>query len=97
MRFSTKVKIGGKIERVCAEANKVSTCYEVMKGIVTKSTGSWSTVRGADGIKRECRVKGKFREDEIKSTNPVAVVDNVVFVMEKHNTGVIDTIETRKN
>lgn len=68
-----------------------------MKGIVTKSTGSWCTVRGEDGIKRECRVKGKFRIDEIKSTNPVAVGDRVIFEMEKDNTGVIDTIEPRKN
>ncbi len=68
-----------------------------MKGIVTKSTGSWCTVRGEDGMKRECRVKGKFRVDEIKSTNPVAVGDRVGFQMEKDNTGVIDTIEPRKN
>lgn len=68
-----------------------------MKGIVTKSTGSWCTVRDESGIKTECRVKGKFRVDEIKSTNPVAVGDKVVFQMEKDNTGIIGAIEPRKN
>jgi ribosome biogenesis GTPase / thiamine phosphate phosphatase len=68
-----------------------------MKGIVTKSTGSWCIVKDDAGIKRECRVKGKFRVDEIKSTNPVAVGDKVVFQMEKDNTGIIETIEPRKN
>lgn len=68
-----------------------------MKGIVTKSTGSWCTVRGENGTKTECRVKGKFRIDEIKSTNPVAVGDSVIFQVEKDNTGVIEAIEPRKN
>lgn len=68
-----------------------------MEGIVTKSTGSWCTVKGTDGIKSECRIKGKFRMDEIKSTNPVAVGDRVSFSMEKDNTGIIEDIATRKN
>ena len=68
-----------------------------MKGIVIKSTGSWCTVKGADGIKRECRIKGKFRTEDIKNTNPVAVGDNILFHLEKDLTGMIDTIEQRKN
>lgn len=68
-----------------------------MEGIVTKSTGSWCTVKRDDGLKTECRVKGKFRTDEIKSTNPVAVGDRVEFQLEKDSTGMIETIKPRKN
>lgn len=68
-----------------------------MQGTVIKSTGSWCTVRVDDGTKWDCRIKGKFRVDEIKSTNPVAVGDKVIFQVEKDNTGIIDAIEPRKN
>ncbi len=68
-----------------------------MRGIVIKSTGSWCSVKGEDGTKTECRIKGKFREDEIKSTNPVAVGDVVDFALEKDGTGMIASIEPRKN
>ena len=53
---------------------KINTIKE---GIVTKSTGSWYTVRGADGVIYNCRIKGKFRIKGIKSTNPIAVGDHV--------------------
>ena len=53
-----------------------------MKGLVYKSTGSWYTVRSADGEFYPCRIKGKFRIDGIKSTNPIAVGDRVVFELE---------------
>ncbi len=68
-----------------------------MKGLVTKSTGSWCMVRGEEGINYECRMKGKFRNDGIKSTNPVAVGDKVEFQMEKDGKGIIDSIEPRNN
>ena len=48
----------------------------------------------------ECRIKGKFRIKGIKSTNPIAVGDAVEFDLEQSNnkeTGVINTIQTRKN
>ncbi len=48
-----------------------------MKGIVFKSTGSWYIVRLEDGTIVEARIKGKFRLHGIKSTNPIAVGDNV--------------------
>ena len=56
-----------------------------MKGIVYKSTGSWYQVKSADGKFHQCRIKGKFRIKDIKSTNPIAVGDKVVFDLE--NTG----------
>jgi len=71
-----------------------------MKGIVYKSTGSWYIVKSEEGNVYECRIKGKFRIQNIKSTNPVAVGDRVGFTLETKNdkeTGVIQHIEDRKN
>lgn len=69
-----------------------------MQGTVTKSTGSWYWVRTKEGNLYQCRIKGKFRIQGIKSTNPVAVGDLVDFKIEpKKETGVIHTIHTRKN
>ncbi|MFN5706008.1 MAG: ribosome small subunit-dependent GTPase A, partial [bacterium] len=53
-----------------------------MKGVVTKSTGSWYHVRTEDGRVWQCRIKGKFRIQGIKSTNPVAVGDFVDIEIE---------------
>lgn len=69
-----------------------------MKGTVAKSTGSWYEVRKDDGDYIRCRIKGKFRLDDIKHTNPVTVGDRVVFDMEEgQESGVIHAIEPRKN
>ena len=67
-----------------------------MKGIVTKSTGSWYTVRAEDGESYDCRLKGKFRTKGIKSTNPVAVGDKVEFKQEDE-ANVIFKLEPREN
>lgn len=50
-----------------------------MQGTVYKSTGSWYRVKAADGFFYDCRIKGRFRIQGIKSTNPVAVGDQVKF------------------
>tara|TARA_R110002051_G_scaffold172385_1_gene242697 strand:+ start:2716 stop:3669 length:954 start_codon:yes stop_codon:yes gene_type:complete len=71
-----------------------------MKGIVYKSTGSWYTVKAANGNFYECRIKGKFRIQGIKSTNPIAVGDRVTFEIEKigdETIGIISAISDRKN
>ena len=71
-----------------------------MIGIVYKSTGSWYTVKTELGATYLCRIKGKFRLKDIKSTNPIAVGDVVNFELETNNdeiTGVINTIQDRKN
>ncbi len=69
-----------------------------MKGVVTKSTGSWYSVTADNGKKFECRLKGKFRIKGIKSTNPVAVGDYVDFMLETgKETGIINAIYDRKN
>lgn len=70
------------------------------KGIVIKSTGSWFTVKSEDNKLINCKIKGKFRIQGIKSTNPVAVGDHVEFlVSEEENTqiGLITNIIERKN
>lgn len=48
-----------------------------MHGKVIKSTGNAYLVRTAEGKAVECKVKGNFRLRGIRSTNPVAVGDNV--------------------
>lgn len=71
-----------------------------MKGTVYKSTGSWYTVKAENGVFFECRIKGKFRIDGIKSTNPIAVGDKVYFDVEKkgdETVGIIHTIDEREN
>jgi ribosome biogenesis GTPase len=52
------------------------------KGIVIKSTGSWYQVRVPSGEVLKCRIVGKFRLDGLNLTNPVAVGDEVEFVLE---------------
>ena len=69
-----------------------------MNGKVIKSTGSWYIVLDESGRQWECRLRGKIRLDGLRSTNPVAVGDNVVFEQEPgKDTGVIKKIETRNN
>lgn len=69
-----------------------------MKGIVVKSTGSWSTVLSEDGRLVECRLKGQFRIQGIRTTNPVAVGDQVEFDIPKENEhAIIHEIYERHN
>jgi ribosome biogenesis GTPase / thiamine phosphate phosphatase len=70
----------------------------VEKGLVIKSTGSFSTVRLGNGNIVECKVRGKFRLKEMKTTNPVAVGDIVdVEVDANENTSWIIGMNERKN
>jgi ribosome biogenesis GTPase len=50
-----------------------------MQGVVVKSTGSWYSVLTNDGVQLDCRIRGKFRIQGLKSTNPVAVGDRVLL------------------
>lgn len=71
-----------------------------MTGIVYKSTGSYYTVKTEDQQVYECRIKGKFRIQGIKSTNPIAVGDTVDFEMDNSTDeaiGQIHHIHDRKN
>ena len=69
------------------------------KGIVYCSTGSYYRVE-SEGHFYVCRIKGKFRVKGIKSTNPIAVGDKVLFIIDPNSeekTGVITEIEVRQN
>ena len=71
-----------------------------MTGLVYKSTGSWYMVKTEDHQVFECRIKGKFRMQGIKSTNPIAVGDVVDFELDNTSddvTGTIHKIHDRKN
>jgi ribosome biogenesis GTPase len=72
----------------------------MLEGIVYKSTGSFYSVKDEFGHFWVCRVKGKLRIDKnIKSTNPIAVGDTVIFEIENEESkkGVIKTIKERHN
>ncbi len=70
-----------------------------MTGIVTKSTGSWYNVQLNDGTVVQCRIIGKFKQDNLKLTNPIAVGDQVEIELEKTEApkGIIKKIYPRKN
>lgn len=68
------------------------------EGVVIKSTGSWYIVKPPSGDAVSCKIKGRFRLDGIKSTNPVAVGDRVSFAEDgQTGTGVIEEIYPRQN
>ena len=67
-----------------------------MKALVIKSTGSWYDVEAENGNLYKCRIKGKFRTKQIKSTNPVVVGDYVEIVSEDEN-WMINKLYERKN
>ena len=57
-------------------------------------------VKNGDGDFIECRIKGKFRIQGIKSTNPIAVGDVVKYEIEQlgdAEVGTISAIDDRKN
>jgi len=70
-----------------------------MMATVYKSTGSWYIVQDEDGKVFNARIKGKFKIDNITSTNPIAVGDVVLADMENEleNTLTITDIAPRKN
>lgn len=70
-----------------------------MKAIVYKSTGSWYTVKNDTGDWLNARMKGVFKIDEITSTNPVSVGDEVEIETENEaeQTAIITAIHPRRN
>jgi ribosome biogenesis GTPase len=55
-----------------------------MKGIVSKSTGSWYKVL-YEGVEVEARLRGIIRQQESKATNPVVVGDIVYLERDKED------------
>lgn len=70
-----------------------------MKATVYKSTGSWYIVQNEQGDIFNARILGKFKMDELTSTNPVAVGDVVTIETENENerSVTITEIEDRRN
>jgi ribosome biogenesis GTPase len=70
-----------------------------MRATVYKSTGSWYTVKDDAGQWHNARMKGVFKIDNITSTNPVAVGDEVDIEIEDEaeKTGMITEIHPRNN
>lgn len=69
---------------------------EQKQGIVIKSTGNIYWVR-CQNENISCVLRGKFRTKGIKTTNPIAVGDYVVFSTDDKNNHVITQILDRKN
>lgn len=67
-----------------------------MKGLVMRSTGSWYDVLTENNTVITARMRGKFRLEGIKETNPIAVGDRVVLDSE-HNEATIIEILDREN
>ncbi len=68
-----------------------------MKGIVTKSTGSWYDVLGENELLYQARLRGKFKNQDLKVTNPIAVGDIVEFEMVEDGSVSITSILPRLN
>ncbi|MEM6831165.1 MAG: GTPase RsgA, partial [Bacteroidota bacterium] len=69
-----------------------------MTGLVTKSTGLWYEVK-VDDQRLNARLRGKFKLEGIKTTNPIAVGDEVVVEANPQvkNEWVITGIKKRTN
>jgi ribosome biogenesis GTPase len=70
-----------------------------MTGKIYKSTGSWYSVKTKDGHFWNARIKGILRLDEITSTNPLAVGDDVDLEPDSKEGGmaIITQIHDRRN
>ncbi len=69
-----------------------------MRAIVYKSTGSWYIVKNQEGEIFNARLKGRFKIENITSTNPIAVGDVVEIENELDtNSTIISAIYERRN
>jgi ribosome small subunit-dependent GTPase A len=68
------------------------------KGVVLKSTGSRYRILYEEGKIIDCSIKGKLRIKEFRTTNPIAVGDNILFEIDrKTNSGIITEVLDRRN
>lgn len=70
-----------------------------MKGKIIRSTGSWYDIMSEEGEKLKGRLRGKFKIQDLKVTNPIAVGDQVEFEREasQEDSVIITNILPRKN
>ncbi|MBN2615433.1 MAG: ribosome small subunit-dependent GTPase A [Bacteroidales bacterium] len=70
----------------------------IKTGKVFRSTGSWYVVETCDGTSVLCKLKGRFKIEGLRNTNPLAVGDTVDFKMlPDGETGLIERIHDRNN
>lgn len=69
------------------------------QGVVYRSTGSWYSVKDANGKFWNARIKGVMKLDGLTSTNPIAVGDVVEMEPENEgeNSAMITAIQDRRN
>lgn len=69
-----------------------------MEGLIVKSTGSWYQVKTEKGM-IDARLRGRFKLDDKKITNPIAVGDKVQLVENEggENEWMIEEIAPREN
>lgn len=70
----------------------------LIRGTVIKSTGSWyKVILESDGELIEARTRGRLRNQDLKSTNPVSVGDIALIEVRSENEYFIEDIAERKN
>jgi ribosome biogenesis GTPase / thiamine phosphate phosphatase len=69
-----------------------------MKAVIYKSTGSWYVAKAENGKTYNARIKGVFKIDEITSSNPLSVGDEVELEEESEiGSAIINEIYERRN
>lgn len=70
----------------------------MMQGLVLRTTGSWYKVAPSEGGSLiDCRLRGNYRLRGNKQTNPIAVGDQVLYVIQEDGTGLISEVCDRHN
>lgn len=70
----------------------------MIKARILQSTGSWYQAQTEKNDIIKCRLLGKFKQEEQKSTNPIAVGDEVILIHDRDSGDyVIDDILPRRN
>jgi len=70
-----------------------------LEAMVMRSTGSWYDIKNEKGEILKSRLRGKFKQKNLKVTNPLAVGDFVEYEIENEleNTAIITKILAREN
>ena len=68
-----------------------------MKGRVVKATGSWYEVLLDNNNSMQCRLKGKLRLENRRTTNPVVIGDWVTIEPEKDNSAAVISEVLKRN
>lgn len=68
-----------------------------MRGTVIRTTGGSYSVLTDDGHEVECTVRGNFRLRGLRTTNPVAVGDDVEITLSPSGAGMIVAVGDRRN